>query len=199
MNETNPFQSPVAVAEEIIPEAELEMVPFHPGASIAKWLTICAISGAPSFFFGFMLGEMRPAAAIAMLAGIVTFAVMYTLVESTQSVRRKLTERRLKRAVWIGYGTRILISIVYPMCIYVDVVCGMISVGIGTSLFGIEVGPMSGDPEAMVDKASSIHFFAQFYFTTLVQGVMLNLILGAYTLIVYAICMATMKKNPLAL
>lgn len=190
MSTENPFQSPVATTEGLTPVAELEMVPLKLEHSIVKWLIICAISGGPSFFYGAMVGEFRLSASLAMLGGIVTFAILYVLLESTEFVRRKLVDRRLRRALWFGYGTRMVISIVFPLA-FVDVFCGIISVQIGEALFGIAVGPSTE-----VEKANGALVFAQFYFTTLVQGVILNAVLAAYTLIVYAICIATMQKHP---
>ncbi len=195
MSDPNPFQSPVAVAELAHPAAP-EIWPFDLGKSIFKWLLICAISGGPSFYFGLFVGGLRPAAIFAMIAGIATFAAFYVYLESRESVRRKIADRRIRRALWIGYGTRIVLSII-PLAALVDMWCGVISVGLCDAIFGGGGNLMQSLDrlDAPAEQLATIPFTAQIYFTTLVQGVLLNIILGAYTLIVLAICYSTMSEH----
>jgi len=51
MNESNPFQSPVVVAEQVQTESVPEILPFNIGKSIFKWLLICSVNGGPPFFY----------------------------------------------------------------------------------------------------------------------------------------------------
>ena len=186
----NPFASPAVATAEFIPriDPELEIAEFNLGKSLLKWMLVCGISGAPSFFVAMSLGNQFAIQALAMLSGILTYVVLYVFTESRESIRRKLTNRSLRLAVRIGYGTRVAISILFPVALYLDMMCGMFSVALMSGLFG------QGFAAVGVAENGSVNLlliFAYFYLTTLLQGLILNLILGGYTLVVYAIVALT--------
>ena len=183
--EPNPFATPSVAIESAIPEfdPDVQMRDFHFGKSLAKWMLICFVSGAPSFLIAFNLGPEYIFQAVAMASGIMTFVAVYVFIESREATRRMLMDRSLRIAVRVGYITRVAISVIFPVALIVDMFCGVFSVGITSSLLGGDFGPR---PRGYDESQGLAFTFAWFYLTTLVQGVMLNIVLGAYTLIVYA-------------
>jgi len=165
MNSQNPFEAPQHV-DSLPAVAEMIEKPFRPGIVFSKWLLICSISAAPSFL---------------------TFVVLYVWIESLPFVRSKLADRRLRRAVKIGYGIRIGISIIFPVAIVLDLYCGLMSVSVVNAVLGIE-----GFESVGTNSAFPLFKLIQFYLTTLVQGVVLNILLGGWTLFVYVICLGIM-------
>ena len=129
----NPYASPQVQPPPPPQRAEIEEPRALPsiGKSILKWTLACSIAAGPSFFFGSSLARQTgfPAACAGMIAGIVVFIVLYVLVERTQRVQRILSWRFARRTAWIGYGTRIAASIIFPIGMFPDVFCGMFSLG----------------------------------------------------------------------
>jgi hypothetical protein len=132
------------------------------------WSVICLISAAPSFFFGVSLHGTAPPI-VAMLLGIAVFIGLYTWASGTRFFRRLRRHPYARRCLFIGYGTRLFISIVFPIGIYVDMVCGIVSTGI--------VEHALGDAESVIGV----------FVTTLLQGVELNVLLVLLMLASYGI------------
>ena len=185
----NPFASPaVAVEAAAISEFDpnTEMRDFHFGKSLLKWMLVCGISGTPSFFIAFSLADQYAVQATAMALGILTFVGFYVFLESREWTRRKLMDQSLRISVRVGYITRVVISILFPVAMFPDMFCGMFSVSFTSAILGYGFGVpvrLDDDPQAMALMSVAVWF----YFTTVVQGVLLNIVLGAYTLIVYAL------------
>ncbi len=153
-----------------------------------RWLVICGISAAPSFVIAF--DGLRVVSITAMLSGIMTFVIGYTLVECHPAIQRKLaSDSALRRAVLIGYGTRIGISIIFPVGIVLDFFVGILATGI--------TGWQPDRTIALGEMESASFDFFIFYVTTIVQGLLLNVVLFGYLLIVYAIIGAirTVRKS----
>ncbi len=140
-------------------------------AILARWTLICTVSAAPSFSYGCFLHH-QPQHILGMIAGVVVFILGYTLVEASAAYRRVIRWRHVRTMVWIGYGTRVAISIIFPFAIVIDVWTGMLSVLI--------VNP------GYIDGKSGAGFLSVFL-TTLVQGTFLNVVLLAYMGVVWCI------------
>lgn len=140
-----------------------------------RWLVVCVISAVPSFFFGLMVTNGQFAG---MIVGIMIFATGYTLVDYGTALWPVRRDKTMRRTLRITYGTRIAISILFPLGGYLDLVCGMITL---TSIEGL-----TGEVLAPRGAASGLSFFGT-VFTTLAQGVTLNLVLGIYGLLIYGI------------
>jgi hypothetical protein len=139
---------------------------------LGRWTLICTISAAPSFFWGCAINR-GPHAIAGMLAGIFVFVLGYTLIECTYYYQQIITRPYVHRTALIGYGTRILISVIFPIGLFVDMFTGMLSVSFIESIFATsERGPNAG--------------FLPVFLTTLVQGVLLNALLLVYIFGVYA-------------
>jgi hypothetical protein len=186
--QANPFASPAVAAVGSIPQIDpdSEIREFHFGNSLLKWLLICGVSAAPSFFIA--MGPSRQAwiQILAMVCGILTYVVFYVFVESREWTRQKLTDKSLRVAVRTGYISRVAISILFPVAFIVDMICGMISVGLVSNLFGLDLMGIQSIKER-TPVPSMPMAFAWYYTTTMLQGLLLNVVLGAYTLIVYAL------------
>ena len=113
------------------------------------------------------------------------FVIGYTAIEFTTAVQEQMQKPVSRRASWIAYFTRVVISIVFPVGIVVDMFCGIFAVGVSSAITGItEVGFRGNDG---LIESDDVRFF-QFLVTTVVQGVLLNLVLFAYMGIVWLIC-----------
>jgi TRAP-type mannitol/chloroaromatic compound transport system permease large subunit len=133
----------------------------------------CAIGGAPSFLLA--PPDCNKAG---MACGVALYVLLYTAATSTfwfaQFERRPFVRRTLR----IGYGTRVGMSIIYPVGVVADIAPGIISLVIVESI--------------IQGRASFAFSFA----TTVVQGVFLNCILGVYMLIVYGVQRAFCRRPP---
>ena len=190
-NPINPFAVPMSSAV-IAPDRENpdRLPPPQLFRVFFKWLIVCAVAAGPSFYFGGMMGNWRLSAVVGMVIGILVFVIAYTAIEFTTAVQDLMQKRVSRRASWIAYLTRVVISIVFPVAIVVDVFCGAFAVGLSSSVTGItEVGFGEGGGGDFSDDVRCFFFIV----TTLVQGVMLNLVLFGYMGIVWVICNATMR------
>jgi hypothetical protein len=93
-----------------------------------------------------------------------------------ERVRSRLQQPFVRRTVKIGYGARIVISVVFPIGLAADLYPGMLSLMVTEELFGNSKG------------------FARTYATTLVQGVLLNTILSGFMGVVYGFQRAILKQ-----
>ena len=104
-----------------------------------------------------------------MIAGVAVFIALYTWVTGTPLAGRLLRNGHLRLTFRIGYGTRIGMSIIFPIAIYTDMFTGIFAVG----LTGLDIE--ANEP------------FLPILMTTLVQGCFLNALLASYMSIVYGI------------
>ena len=114
-----------------------------------------------------------------MICGILVFVLAYTVVECTHYYQQIVTRPHIHRTVLIGYGTRILISIIFPVGLAVDMMTGVLSVAIIQNV----------SPAHSIDlpeSGAAVSAFAVFL-TTVVQGILLNVMLFAYMILVYGV------------
>ena len=143
------------------------------------WSMICWVSAGPSFFFGYGVTPKGPAAILAMALGVVIFSVAYALITGTELVARIRRRRVLRYTLRVGYGTRVGLSVLFPIGMYVDVICGMLSYGLVDEVLG------------------TTETFGAILVTTLIQGVVLNIVLAIYMLPVAGILkLAVPKQRP---
>lgn len=144
-------------------------------------MLVCFVSATPSFLLAGMVAAHTLPGVSAMILGILTFVAIFVLLESRQGTRRLMLDQTLRRAVKTGYISRMILTVVFPAAVFVDIYCGIMSVGLVESVFGF--APMR-------DAANDFNVlsdFAWFYMTTLVQGVILNFVVSSFTLLVYAV------------
>jgi hypothetical protein len=124
-----------------------------------------------------------------MACGILVFIIAYTAIEHTAFVQRLLAQKVFRRTAQIGYGTRIGISIVFPVGFYLDLFVGFVSVP--TSQWAIR---LFGNPE-LATRSEEVGGFVGTFITTIVQGACLNVLLFIYMLIVFAIVRAAIGNQ----
>ncbi len=142
-----------------------------------QWTALCSICAAPSFFWAyghFHIGGMA--------TGVMVFIGAYTLITSTERFERFARRPFVRRTLYIGYGIRVMCSITIPAGLAVDLIPGMISVGIvewiARSHFGVPVGGQSPAVGTLFTATLAI---------TLIQGTLLNLLLGLLMLVIYGV------------
>ncbi len=169
----NPYASPAYLPAE--PAALVD--PQHrtrPLRAFGRWTLICVVSAAPSFFWGCGL-HARPEHIAAMLAGVFVFVLAYTAIECTHYYHQVITLPHVHRTALIGYGTRILISLIFPIGLTVDMFTGIVSVSLVESvLTGYRA--VDGESQSVLGV----------FLTTLLQGLLLNLLVFGYMLLVYS-------------
>ena len=82
----------------------------------------------------------------------------------------------VRRTLLIGYGTRLLMSLLFPLGLTLDMFLGVIAVSLVETAMSI---PYGSDASRLT--------FAVVFVTTLVQGVLLNLVLVAYMALIFAV------------
>ncbi|MEW6251703.1 MAG: zinc ribbon domain-containing protein [Planctomycetota bacterium] len=134
---------------------------------LLQWMTVCCVCALPSFMWGLISREAHP---LGMLCGVAMFIAAYTVVTASRRFVRFEALPFVRRTLLIGYGTRIAMSILFPVGMGVDLVPGMASV----ALVAVVLGP-------------NLNSFAVTFATTLVQGVFVNCLLVGYMAIIYGI------------
>lgn len=149
------------------------------------WSLVCWAAAAPSFFFGAMIGDGRQDRVLAMAAGVVIFSLVYAGLACDPRVQALRKKPFVERTIKIGYGIRIAQSFasIIPGVFILDFVCGMVSVSLVGSLSGYTNGPRGVEHMG----------FAGFLLTTLVQGLLLNVVLSVMLLVIWGIQKLTMK------
>jgi hypothetical protein len=166
----NPYASPAAPAAD--PGMISQFITSRRLVAIlARWTLICTVSAAPSFFWGCVLHHQFQHI-MGMMAGIIVFILGYTLVECSVAYRRVIHWPHVRTMVWIGYGTRLTISIIFPIAIVVDAWTGMLSIAI------VQPGSFEGAGESG---------FLIVLLTTIVQGTFLNVVLFGYMGLVWCV------------
>lgn len=128
------------------------------------WTLVCGISATPSYIWA-SAEFNRPA----MACGVAVYILLYTAVSMTPTVARLEMRPFVRRTLRIGYITRLVISIVFPVGMAVDLFPGLLSYSL--------VGAFLGEQRDFVFT----------FLTTLVQGVFVNIVLGIYMLLVYGV------------
>lgn len=177
----NPFQSPATISDGVDAgmqqeEREQDNLGLAIAVAALRWSLICGMSAIPSWWVAY---RATPAVIGGMVTGIIIFVIGYTIFD-VRTRNHPLRERfDVKTTLRITYGTRIAISILFPVGFIADVFCGIIAVGATDALFqGNTFGPRQGG-------------FASTLVTTLIQGVLLNCVLAGYGLFVYGLCRLT--------
>ena len=142
---------------------------------LGLWTVICCVSAAPSFVWAHQEFDRS-----AMVAGVALFVALYTAFTSTARFERFHNRPFVRRTLYIGYGVRMGISVLFPIGMGADLMPGLLSVGIVENLLGMH----------------SKGFFGTFL-TTCVQGTLLNILLSAFMFCVWGIQKLTLKPvNP---
>ena len=138
----------------------------------ALWAVICVVSAAPSYVWAAQEFDRH-----AMVAGVALFVLAYTALTSTAAFERFHQRPFVRRTLYIGYGARLIVSILFPLGMGLDMMPGMLSV-------------------SLVERITNSHTFAGTLATTVVQGTLLNLTLAIFMAAVYAFHKLFMRPPP---
>lgn len=150
------------------------------------WTLHCTINALPSFAIAAFLLEMRksPSALLAMLAAVVTFILLYSILTSITSPltnESHLLARSLrlgtKIRAWISGLSLLLIVTVKPLFFIPDFWCGFLSVALLDRV--VKIFHPGSLTFAFVDSsiATRPDNFLPVFATTLLEGFILSLIL----------------------
>lgn len=154
------------------------------------WSIVCWISGGPSFAWAIMMGYPPGEEHFdpwAMACGIILFSIGYTALTSTNRFDAFQRRPGVRLTLYIGYFTRLGVSILFPIAMGIDLLPGMLSVFWMRWFFEI----LQVDPEG---SQSALFLFT--LLTTFVQGFVLNILISLYMLVVYAIVRRTRWGRP---
>jgi hypothetical protein len=128
------------------------------------WTAVCVISAAPSWVFAAQ--EYDP---VAMGAAVCLFIIAYTALTSTDAFDRFRARPFVRRTLYIGYGARVALSIVFPLAIFADGIAGVWSLQIVRGVAGYDPSSFTGT-----------------FLTTCVSGALLNVFVFMFMAVVYA-------------
>lgn len=189
----NPFAPPSGSNEPPPTSSRVSPVPLRklrkPTVSLALWTLVCVVSAGPSFFWG--IASIASKQLWAMLLGVGIFIAIYTLADQATQSRPWRHISPIPLTLKIGYATRIVISIVFPIGIILDLMCGFFSVGIVQAVLPLAQASRDGT----ADSEGSTGFLGALLIT-LVQGVVLNIVLFGYMSVVFGIIMAFRLRRP---
>ncbi len=150
---------------------------------------MCIAAAAPSFLFGTIAVEARLAGIVGMLAAVGCWAVAYALLTSTAVVQEFRRRPFVERTIEIGLTVRVvqsLLSVVPPVAL-LDVFLGAQAVDV-TNFIVLHLTRGSGPSlfdTSMTSAAPALVFVCAFV-TAHLQGVLVNAVLFAFMLVVYA-------------
>jgi predicted membrane protein len=114
----------------------------------------------------------------ARLLGVAMFAIASAIVVITFTYEQWVQDENVRTAIRIGYGTRLTLSLLFPLGMAIDLFPGMLSLSI-----------------AGLDGAGRGASFALVLRTTIVQGILLHVILWLFIAIVLPIVRAVRKRR----
>jgi hypothetical protein len=137
----------------------------------AKWLLVCGLSAIPSFMFGAAATRGQYGG---MLLGILAFVAGYTWLDRYTATRHWRRDSKTQRTLRVAYGTRIALSVLFPIGAWMDVILGATSVHLYYLASGEHI---DNESFGVVDT----------FLTTLIQGCLLNIVLVIYMGIVHSV------------
>jgi hypothetical protein len=140
--------------------------------TVLRWTVVCGIAAAPSFLIGWTLNNGN---VLGMLAAILTFIGFYVggdLISRHWPIRRNVSVRRTLVFVYVS---RIVVSIIFPVGMYLDVVTGAIMMNlmnVSTEQFRQPISTLGAE----------LAMFWLSYGMTFVQAILMNIILFVWGL-----------------
>lgn len=163
----NPF-APPTTQDFTLPAEDLPTRPPPKRSwlkSLGIWSAVCTISAIPSFAWGF--GTIASDHILAMCTGIGLFIIGYTLADQLSQNQPWRRHPIIRRTLKIGYITRMAVSIIFPIGAGLDLYCGVLSL--------------------MLAGGGKLVGFLNVLTVTLIQGTVLNAVLGLFMLVVGSI------------
>lgn len=161
--------------QELLLDIPLEEKPFPTlPSTILRWALVCGIAAVPSFVIGLNVTEGQ---FLGMVTGIAIFVAGYVWADLVTRNRPWRRYRNIRITLRTVYILRLIVSVILPAGMIVDMFTGMIAVVTVTSITQLDNGAGLG--------------FISTVFTTLIQGVLLNILLMVLALCIYPIVRLT--------
>ncbi len=135
--------------------------------TLATWTIVCTVSAIPSFFWGWNVSKQNWPP---MLIGIMIFVVAYVIGDYATRPFGFRRDKIARRTMLIGYWTRMLISTFIPVGFYIDLFAGLIAI----EFWGWTI-------------QSSDLSFGGILLLTVTTGVILNIVVLAYMVLVFGV------------
>ncbi len=136
---------------------------------ILRWGVICFVSSISSWCW---VAQLEIADSFpAVFAGILCFVLAYAFIGAHPRVHRWSQRTDIRLTLRIGYLTRMAISVIFPVGMAVDVYPGLLASVFVTETLGI----------------SDAETFLPVFLTTIVQGILLNVMLILFMALVFPI------------
>lgn len=174
----NPFETPAFEPSGDAGRSAPRAVDTAPWP-LLTWIFICTISAIPSFVLGWGTAAY-PWNILGMSSGILLFAFGYRLLDHAVLYGFTKSMPQLRRAMKLGFGGRMLVSLIVPVGGAIDMIPGLISVGIVRRFQPI----VWDDTDQTFNHLSGL---IPVLATTLIQGLLLNLILWPVILMIYSL------------
>ena len=171
----NPYQPVLVDDAEIAEYQSAKSQPASLLATMLRWTFVCVISATPSFAIGLMAVQSK---GIGMLAGIAFFIALYSAIDYGSSQMRWRSNKSIRRTLKITYGTRIVISIIFPIGVMIDLYSGLLTTFATQAITGKQFTDL-------VENEIAAAFLG-----TIIHGYTLNVILGLFGLVVFGIVKA---------
>ena len=144
---------------------------------------ICSVSAAPSFVLA--SGEYDRGA---MLVGIALFIAIYTAATSTDAFERFRRRPFVRRTLYIGYGLRLMLSVIFALGMSVVTEAGI--------LLAVDIWPGILSVQLVKGLGIELATFHGTLLTTIVQGAMLNAIIFVVMAVSYSFQRLFMTPPP---
>ncbi len=174
----NPYESTTTLRPANVSEAAKDRV-FKFGKAVFVWSAVCSISAAPSFVIG--LGEVGDQNWPWMALGVLIFIAGYVAADRYTYYWQFRRRVAVRLSLFITYFIRIGASVVFPIALYADIVCAMIS-SLVVSAIGHEPGRSQDMPGPVV------------LVWTLSQGIVMNGVLSMIWVVLLGICWIATKE-----
>lgn len=187
MNEAeNPFATTSNEAAYV--EADQEPIPPRSlSRTVAYWTLICCTSAIPSFGLGTNVVQ-PPWGIAAMILGVLLFIGAYVLFDRRYLEPIARRNHHFRTAMLWGFGLRATASLLVPVGVALDVLPGLLSIGIVQTLLPAVVNdPVPGAPvnSAPFHPTNPLPGFGAALLATLLQGLFMNGLLWPVILAIY--------------
>jgi hypothetical protein len=145
------------------------------------WSIVCWVSAGPAFGLAISMGgngRGQHFSPWAMAMAIVLFTTLYTLFTSTDAFDRFHRIRGVRRTLYIGYWTRMGLSVALPVGMVVDMVTGIVSIQAVTKALHLESS------------------FVTTFLITCLHGTLMNLLIAIYMAMLYPLVLRFSRDRP---
>jgi len=186
---SNPYSPAVEIDEPAKHSGEVDSSFPHahypsPIRTVLRWSIVCSVAAVPSFFLGVDVTQGRLAG---MIAGVLSFIAMYVALDYCTRYWPIRQNAAVRRTLVFVYVSRILVSIVFPVGLFIDMFTGMAMMSFAGN--SAEVFRETETPVSML-----VGFWVA-YRLTIMQGILMNVVLTAWGLFAFPVFVLGLAKQ----